>query len=247
MKRISLILSIVFLLLGCSPATPAEPMYSVVVPTYDPAAPGFSTPTPPPPPTPLPTMAFSPAWALPHEDDFSDPASGWEVGSWDRGSVGYMDGHYEVTALDNSFFMWGEPYMKFGDVVIEVDAAQISGPESNNTGYGFFCHRNETAETATSYALLISGDGFYSIQKSTGGDFDFLVEWTESDAVKKAPAVNRLKAECTSGMLRLYANDKLLVEIADSDYPEGDITLAAVTFEDVPLTVEFDNFEVSEP
>ena len=158
-----------------------------------------------------------------------------------------MDGHYEVTALDNSYFMWGEPYMKFGDIVMEVDAAQVSGPESNQTGYGFFCHRNETAESATSYALLVSGDGFYSIQKSTGGNFDFLVEWTESAAIEKAPGVNRLKAECAGGMLRLYANDTLLVEVADSDYTEGDITLAAVTFEDVPVTVEFDNFEVSEP
>ncbi len=48
-------------------------------------------------------------------------------------------------------------------------------------------------------------------------------------------------------MLRFYANGTQLVEVVDSDYPEGDITLAAVTFEDTLVTVEFDNFEVSEP
>ena len=247
MRTITTLCLLAILATACSPAAPAEPMYSMVVPTYDPAATAFSLPTAIPTRTPLPTIAFDPPWPLPHSEDFSDPSSGWEVGSWDRGSVGYEDGHYVVTALDNSFFMWGEPYMRFGDTVMEVDAAQVAGPESNNTGYGFFCRRNETEESSTGYALLISGDGYFSIQKSTGGDYDFLLEWTQSDAILPPPTVNRLRAECVGEALRLFANGELLAEVIDPDFLAGDIALTAVSFEPEPVTAEFDNFEVSEP
>ena len=195
----------------------------------------------------MPTTAFDPPWPLPHSDDFSDPNSGWESGSWERGSVEYADGKYRVTALGDAWFMWGEPYMKFSDSVMEVDAAQVSGPDSNNTGYGFFCRRNETEETSTGYALLISGDGYYSIQKSTGGDYEFLLEWIQSDAILPPPALNRLRAECVGDALRLFANGVLLAEVTDTEYSTGDIALIAVSFEPEPVTVEFDNLKVSEP
>jgi 3-keto-disaccharide hydrolase len=246
MKITTVLILFLLLVTGCSSA-PAEKLYSIPIPTYDPLATAFAPPTQIPSPQPLPTKALDQPWPLPHTDDFSDPASGWETGSWDTGSIDYTNGKYEVTSLGNSYFMWGEPYMKFGDISIEVDAAQVSGPDSGNTGYGFFCRRNQTEDSGTGYALLVSGDGNYSIQKSTGGDYAFLQEWTQSDAIKKAPAENHLKGECVGDKLRLYSNGTLLTEMTDADFPVGDIALTVVSFENVPVTVEFDNFKVSVP
>jgi hypothetical protein len=247
MRTITTLCLFTLLTAACSPAIRAEDYHSMLIPTYDPVATAFPLPAEIPTPAPLPTTAFDPPWSLPHSDDFSDSSSGWESGSWNHGSVEYTDGKYRVTSLGDAWFMWGEPYMKFSDTVMEVDAAQVSGPESNNTGYGFFCRRNETEETSTGYALLISGDGYYSIQKSTGGDYEFLLEWIQSDAILPPPAVNLLRAECGGNTLRLFANGELLAEVTDADYSTGDIALIAVSFEPEPVTVEFDNLKVSEP
>ena len=48
MNRFFILLPFVFLLAACSPAAPAEPMYSVVVPTYDPGRARFLYPHPAP-------------------------------------------------------------------------------------------------------------------------------------------------------------------------------------------------------
>ena len=247
MKTIAALCLLVLVAAACSPAIPADEYHSILIPTYDPAATTFSLPTAIPTPAPLPTTAFDPPWPLPHSDDFSDPASGWETGSWERGSVEYADGKYRVTALGDAWFMWGEPYRKLSDAVMEVDAAQVTGPESNNTGYGFFCRHNLTEDSSAGYALLISGDGYYSIQKSTGGDYQFLLEWIQSDAILSPPAVNRLRAECVESTMRLSVNGELLTEVTDPDFPVGDIALVAISFEPEPVTVEFDNFLISEP
>jgi hypothetical protein len=97
------------------------------------------------------------------------------------------------------------------------------------------------------YALLVSGDGYYSIQKSTGGNYDFLLDWTESDAIKIAPEVNHLKAECVGDTIRLFANGTLLAEVTDPDFASGDISLVAISFSSEPVTVEFDNLNVNQP
>ncbi len=142
MRTIATLSLLAILAAACSPVIPAGEYHSMLIPTYDPAATPFSLPTAIPSPAPLPTIALDPAWPLPHADDFNDPDSGWEIGVWDTGTLYNTNGTYQVTSLGDAYFMWGEPYMNFGDVVMEVDAAQVSGPESNNTGYGFFCRRN---------------------------------------------------------------------------------------------------------
>ena len=248
MKITAVFSLLIILLAGCSPAIPAEEYHSVLVPTYDPNSTASPTATAFPSAAPLPdaTEVLDAPWSLPHTEDFSDPDSGWETGVWDTGTLYITDGKYEATSLGDSYFMWGEPYMNFGDVVVEVDAAQVKGTAADS-GYGFFCRRNLKGDAGMGYALLFSGDGYYSIQKSTGGDYDFLQDWTESNAIRKAPEVNRLKAECAGDTIRLYANGTLLSEVTDPDFASGDIGLTAVSFSSEPVTVDFDNLVVSEP
>ena len=246
MKNIPILILLAILAAACSPAIPAGEYHSVLIPTYDPNAP---TPTPHasiPTPVPQVTEVLDAPWLLPHTEDFSDPDSGWEIGTWDTGTVYITDGKYEVTSLGNSYFMWGEPYMTFGDISIEVDAAQAKGAAADS-GYGFFCRRNLQGDSGMGYALLVSGDGYYSIQKTTGGNYDFLLDWAESDAIKKAPEVNHLKAECVGDTIRLFANGTLLAEVTDPDFASGDIGLVAISFSSEPVTVEFDNLVVSAP
>jgi len=51
----------------------------------------------PPPPPPQTNVLF--------QDDFSNSGSGWEVGDYDTGNVGYKDGVYSVTSSNTSSTM----------------------------------------------------------------------------------------------------------------------------------------------
>jgi len=177
-------------------------------------------------------------------DDFSSPSSGWEVGDYETGDVGYKDGVYFVTSSVNGKTMWGVANRSFDDLIVEVDATQISaGPESNND-YGVICREQGDGN---GYYILISGDGYYAIAKAEEGNFEWLVDWTESGAIRKGNTTNHIRVVCDGSTLALFVNRQRLVTANDSTFTTGDIGLTATTYEDEPTEIHFDNLAVYTP
>ena len=182
------------------------------------------------------------------QDDFSDPNSGWEVGEYEDGSVGYGDGYYFVTATRDDGAMWGVAYQDFTDMVIEVDATQVEAPANDNNAYGVKCRvQVEEGTGGDGYAMMISGDGYYSIQEITGGSYESLVDWTTSPVINQGDATNRIRAVCVGDRLALYVNGELLAETTDDTYTSGDISLMAATLEPEATEIHFDNLVVRGP
>ncbi len=182
--------------------------------------------------------------SLPFRDDFSDEGSGWEVGEYVGGSVGYKDGQYAVTSVSNASTMWGVANRSFDDVVIEVDTTQISaGPESNND-YGIVCREQGDGD---GYYLLISGDGYHSILKAVDGEFTELAEWTRSDAIYTGDRINHIEATCDGHRLALSVNGQTVVTAVDDTFSAGDVALTATTYENTLTEIHFDNLVVREP
>jgi serine/threonine-protein kinase len=178
------------------------------------------------------------------EEDFENPASGWEIGDYDTGSVGYNAGVYVVTALGNSETMWGTAGRSFDDVIIEVDTTQVSAGPKNDNDYGVVCREQGNGD---GYHMLISGDGYYAIVKAEAGSFTWLVDWAESDAVRQGDATNRIRAVCDGPALTLFANGQRLATAEDTTFARGDIALTATSYEDAPTEIHFDNLTVYGP
>jgi hypothetical protein len=179
------------------------------------------------------------------QDDFSDPNSGWEVGNYDTGAVGYTsNGTYSVTGSKKLSTMWGVYDEVFDDLVIDVDALQISAPANNNNDYGVVCRIQENGD---GYYLIISGDGYYAIQMSLNGTFSSLVDWTASDAVNQGSVSNHVQAVCDGSRIALTLNGTLLAETNDTNFTSGKIGLTATTYEDQPTEIHFDNLAVTGP
>lgn len=179
------------------------------------------------------------------EDDFSDPGSGWEVGDYDEGSVGYVDGTYFVKTILGENLMWGVANRSFDNIVLEVDATQISAPANNNNGYGVMCRVQPNGKDG--YLLRISGDGYCAIHKVAGENFEALLDWTESAVILQGNASNHLTAICDGTELALRVNGELVAMASDSTFEEGDIALTATSFEEEPTEVRFDNVSVRRP
>ena len=178
------------------------------------------------------------------QDDFSDTNSGWEVGDYDDGSVGYKDGAYFVTSNSNGGTMWGVANHSFDNLALEVDATQVSaGPESNND-YGAVCREQGDGD---GYYMLISGDGYCAIIKAEGKEFQTLVEWAESNAVRKGNATNRIRVVCNGSTLEMFVNGQRVATAEDSTYATGDIALTATTYEGQATEIHFDNLVVQKP
>jgi predicted Ser/Thr protein kinase len=197
-------------------------------------------------PTPEATESQIGLEALVLEENFSDPNSGWEIGAYDFGSVDYVDGAYSVVSLGDGSTMWGVANVWIDDVVIEVDATQISAPQNNNNAYGVVC-RDQGSDQKTGYYFFIAGDGAYAIAKAQEGAFEWLVEWASSDVIRQGNATNRIQVMCDGPALTLVANGRELASAYDTTFSEGDIALTAASLESEPTEIYFDNLVVSTP
>ena len=130
-------------------------MVAALACTCLPTGDGDETPPPPleegtpPPPPPPPGALF--------EDDFSDTSSGWEVGDYEGGSVGYQDGVYFVRGEESGSVMWGVANRSFDDLIIDVDATQVLAPANNNNAYGVKCREQPDGGGRTSTVPPSSG------------------------------------------------------------------------------------------
>jgi hypothetical protein len=194
------------------------------------------------------TQAPPPPSNILFQDDFSDPNSGWEVGDYDGGSVGYETGYYFVIGTGTGVNMYGAARKSFSDVIISVDATVAYGPSNDNNGYGIVCRKNPDPTSDNGYYLRISGDGYYNITKADENGFTDLVAWTESSAVRQGTKTNKIVASCIGNTLKLEVNGEVVAQATDSTYSSGDIALMAVVYEDGSTTkVQFDNLVVRKP
>lgn len=177
-------------------------------------------------------------------DDFESNSTGWEVGNYETGTVGYGSGVYVVTANGQGDTMWGVANRSFDNVAIRVEARQIRAPSNDNNDYGVICRLQADG---TGYFLLISGDGFYSILRADENDFVPLIDWDESDKIRQGNSTNEIFAVCDGATLSLYVNGDLVASATDFTYRSGDIALTATSYEDAMTEVHFDNLKVTRP
>jgi hypothetical protein len=182
-------------------------------------------------------------------DDFSDPASGWEIGEYGIGSVGYDMGEYFIRAVDDNGYIWGQLFERFGDVSIDVTARQASGTDNNDTGYGVMCRVNYDSEVGDlgGYAFLVAGDGYYAIIRFVDGDDEFLVGWEKSETVRQGNATNELQVICAGDRLTFYVNGVRIAETWDDSFSSGDVAFFVQIYEPGTAEFRFDNFSLTSP
>jgi hypothetical protein len=183
-------------------------------------------------PTPSGTVLF--------EDDFTDTNTGWNRG----GGADYADGVYQIDVVDPETKVWANPGQKFGDVIIEVDANTLAGPQDND--FGVQCRMQDSDNY---YFLLISADGFQVIGKVLKGESSFLSAdvMQPSDAIHQGNEVNHLRAACVGHDLTLTVNGGLVAQTSDDSFADGDVGLMAGSYVEGGVQVLFDNFKVTQP
>jgi serine/threonine protein kinase len=179
---------------------------------------------------------------LPYLDEFLDPASGWPEYSGENGQSGYDSGGYQILVDLPYQQIAANPGKNFADVVIEFEAARLSGPE--DAYLGAMCRYQDDDNY---YYLIIGADGYYSIGKIVDGENISLTENGTSPAILTGQAENSLRAECTSDILALYANGELLAQVQDGDFSSGDVGLLAGTLDTPGANIRFTNFYVTQP
>jgi hypothetical protein len=154
------------------------------------------------------------------QDDFSDPASGWDVFEDRLSSGGYVEGAYQL-GVEGSFRVIGdfntssEELASLGDVRVEVTARLLTN--SRDALYGLACR---AATPDRYYYFLIGGNGkFFIGENDADGASNFDVGVTPS--VERGRAPNRIAIECTDSpegvTLRMFVNGIAVNTLLDTE------------------------------
>ena len=105
------------------------------------------------------------------------------------------------------------------DVIIEVEAEQLSSDDDNLYGVG--CRlTGDDPSSQTGYVFLISGDGHYGIGELRNQiiTFDGLLPWRQTGVIRQGAATNTIRAACLGDTLALTVNGEFLGSATDSAY-----------------------------
>ena len=185
-----------------------------------------------------------------HKDDFSDPSTGWVVASSDAGEAKYEDGRYHLlTRRPDDIIVGKNPAIgQLGDFLLEVDVRSLS--TARDASYGVTFRQKDIDRSDNFYYFQVSSrSGRYRIERLSNGVWTTLRDWTDSNQIKNAPAVNRLKVVCEGAQIELYVNGASLATIADDSFREGFVGLAAGPGLEAGSTVDvvFDNIAIYFP
>ena len=99
------------------------------------------------------------------------------------------------------------------------------------------------------YIFRISGDGFFTAERTDGEEIVTLVDWTESAQIKTQPgAANLLTVVGRGDAYTLYVNGGQVGSFVDAKYRSGSFGVIVDDFdEEAGTTVSFDDYQVGTP
>ncbi|MFC1959213.1 hypothetical protein ACFLYO_00740 [Chloroflexota bacterium] len=246
-KQVIIIILLVAIVAGCTPAVPEpQPGQLLYVTTFD---------------------AFNEDWDL-YEGELSAQVVA------DNGNSVLQIG---VDSLQTGAFTVME--QPFGDFDLQVDVAQVAGPEDLEApGFGvIFRHK----DNENFYAFMISGDGYYQVVRRLDGVDQELSDWALSPAIQLGQAVNTLRVVGQDDTFKFFVNDAALplcltiwnplvpgecqvpaadaggeatwsaaatvMELVDDSISQGRIGAGARSFGEAGARVHFDDFLVCGP
>jgi serine/threonine protein kinase len=142
-------------------------------------------------------------------NDFSnDKDSLWHPGKDENSEFNFMDGKYVMTGLTDSLSYSAS--IKFNlDIKKDFTVVANSAHWGDSTGDPFGINFCGDEDNDAYFIFYITSNGFFSIGASIKGEWNVLVDWTETSHIRKDAELNVLSIEKQADSLRFFINGKL--------------------------------------
>ncbi|MCS7222019.1 MAG: hypothetical protein RML36_05725 [Anaerolineae bacterium] len=173
-------------------------------------------------------------------DTFRRDTGRWNLYSDENSAFFYQERALHGMVNIENWVSWSTSDLQVSDFYLEIDVTHIAGPVNSEFGVIF-----RYVDSDNFYLYAISGLGTYSLWKMEDNQWQPLIDWTESDAIRTGEAAtNHLGLLAEGSRIALLVNDVALAEIEDNTFASGNLALAVGTFEEVGVEVAFDNLDL---
>lgn len=142
-------------------------------------------------------------------NDFSNEKDSlWHPGKDENSEFNFQDGKYVMTGLTDSLSYSAS--IKFNlDIQKDFTVVANTAHWGDSTGDPFGINFCGDEDNDAYFIFYITSNGFYSIGASIKGQWDVLVDWTETSHIRKDADLNILSVEKQADSLRFLINGKL--------------------------------------
>jgi hypothetical protein len=177
-------------------------------------------------------------------DDFSDPASGWDVMDNEYEHTEYLNGEYRVAPKQIDYmYYYPAPTCSRQDYVVEVDTRWASTPGGS---YGILF--GALGDYSRFYTFDIDTDWQeFSVWRAGLSGWTEIVPWTYSSAINAGTSSNHLKLTRDGIQITLEVNGFVLGTWSDDSLTDSTYVgvMTDPYYEQRTYDVRFDNFSVS--
>lgn len=229
-----------------------------ITPTFTPTLTETPTETPPPTETetPVPEFTDTPAASPTPEpelllfDDFSNPDEAvWVAEPFaepDLESIEVVDGRALLQTAYSTDEFFGIAQITYQDLpqnfAVTVEIEFTAG--SSETGEAGILIRL-TPDYTADYEFTITPDGYFAVYKYTE-EFDALVDYTESSAIRTEPgAINQITVLADGPNMTFLINGVSVASVEDDNIHGGWLGLVVYNFDEVGTGAYFDNLLVT--
>ncbi len=193
----------------------------------------------------LMVLVCSASWASAQDfpsvfrDDFDTPANGWPSGRFQTAAAEVSSGVYRVqrTSPRGSGYLNGPKFwIEFEkNFDLEFRGRWIGGMQNN--GFGV-CWGGSDESNAS--AINISPDGKFRVYQFDRGQFNDIIEWQPSDALRKGTEWNTVTLKKRGSALNIFFNGTMVTSIEMPVVVGRDIALSV----NGAITVEYDYIDL---
>jgi hypothetical protein len=179
---------------------------------------------------------------LSYADDFSNPSSGWPVGSSTTVTYEYTNGEYRILVKSPNYWAAAQPGFAAGDFSASVDVRTMA---DRHGSFGIIFGLSE--DWSEFYTFEITADQNYVVFSYGPGGWNLVTSGTSS-FLSPGTAVNHLKVVRDKGVAAIYANGNLLTTSFGNAYSgKRYIGVIATAYDIKNVDVRFDNFAIDIP
>jgi hypothetical protein len=182
-----------------------------------------------------------------YHDSFTDPSTGWSEAKFDNYFIGYHEPEYYHVEIDSPnyhapIFMPGK--QSFGDATIQLKV-QVNSKKTAAEGdfdYGIAFRRSGDQY----YAFVVSPRSQkWMLIKNSSSALTTLAEGSDT-SLHAADADDLLRVDMQGSAFSLHVNDRLVAQVNDSDYGEGEVGFYVQTFDATQVHIHFDDLTISD-
>jgi SH3 domain-containing protein len=251
---VSMALLLIFAVVGCTgtgqvnaPTQPPEPS-----PTAQPASPTSDAATSPTPPSVEPTASSQSGTDqnVLYQDDFTNKATGWPEVDFGDYFIGYHEPEYyhiEIKTAHAKAPVVSIPDPEnhaYPDATIELQVFTVSGRTATEGDYRYGLAFRRSGDNYYAFTISPTTKKWEVLKSSPSGQVTLKEGTDENIQGLDVDDLLRVDAQGTSFLFSI--NGRLVGQVTDSDYSEGEIGLYAENLENSTTHVHFDTLSIRE-